>query len=78
MAPLDSGAKSLKDSMVRKRKERIAVGSYLLVTALLTGSELLVDARFDLDYQALHGCSWCGWSPPDCMTCWRPPLSSSR
>ncbi len=52
-APTDLGAEFAKNSTVRKSKERIAVGTYLLITAFFTGAVLLVDMRFDLGNQAL-------------------------
>ncbi len=52
-APTDLGAEFHKNSTVRKRKERMAVGTYLLITAVFTGAVLLVDMRFDLGDQAL-------------------------
>ncbi len=52
-APADLGAEFDKNSTVRKRKERMAVGTYLLITAIFTGAVLLVDRRFDLGGQAL-------------------------
>ncbi len=52
-APADLGAELGKSSTVMKRKERTAVGTYLLLTALFTGAVLLVDRRFDLGDQAL-------------------------
>ena len=35
------------------RRERVALGTYLLITAFLTGAVLLVDWRVDLGDQAL-------------------------
>ena len=52
-APADLGVEFDKNSTVRKRKERLAVASYLLMTAVFTGAVLLVDRRFDLGDQAL-------------------------
>ena len=52
-APADLGVEFDKNSTVRKRKERLAVASYLLITAVFTGAVLLVDRRFDLGDQAL-------------------------
>ena len=52
-APEDLGAEFHKNSTVMKGKERVAVGTYLLITALFTGAVLLVDWRFDLGNQAL-------------------------
>ncbi len=52
-APADLGVEFDKNSTVRKRKERLAVASYLLITAVFTGAVLLVDRRFDLGHQAL-------------------------
>lgn len=52
-APTDLGAEFHKNSTVRKRKERMAVGTYLLITANFTGAVLLVNMRFDLGDQAL-------------------------
>lgn len=52
-APADLGAEFDKNSTVRRGKERMAVGTYLLITAILTGAVLLVDRRFDLGGQAL-------------------------
>ena len=52
-APTDLSAEFDKNSTVRKRKERMAVGTYLLITAIFTGAVLLVDRRFDLGDQAL-------------------------
>ena len=54
-APADLGAEFHKNSAVMKGKERVAVGTYLLITALFTGAVLLVDWRFELGNQAL---SW--------------------
>lgn len=52
-APADLGAEFHKNSTVRRRRERIAVGTYLLITAVFTGAVLLVDMRFDIGEQAL-------------------------
>ncbi len=52
-APTDLGAEFHKNSSVLKRNERVAVGTYLLITAVFTGAVLLVDRRFDLGNQAL-------------------------
>ncbi len=52
-APSDLGAEFHKNSTVMKGKERVAVGTYLLITAVFTGAVLLVDMRFDLGNQAL-------------------------
>ncbi len=52
-APEDLGAEFHKNSTVMKGKERVAVGTYLLITALFTGAVLLVGMRFDLGNQAL-------------------------
>ena len=52
-APTDLNAEFHKNSTVRKHKERMAVGTYLLITAVFTGAVLLVDMRFDLGNQAL-------------------------
>ncbi len=52
-APTDLSAEFYKNSTIRKRKERRAVGSYLLITAVFTGAVLLVDRRYDLGDQAL-------------------------
>lgn len=52
-APTDLGAEFHKNSTVMKRKERMAVGTYLLITAIFTVAVLLVDRRFDLGDQAL-------------------------
>ncbi len=52
-APTDLSAEFDKNSVVRTRKERLAVGTYLLITAIFTGAVLLVDRRFDLGDQAL-------------------------
>ena len=54
-APSDLRAEFHKNSTVRMHKERLAVGTYLLITAVFTGAVLLVDSRFDLGNQAL---SW--------------------
>ncbi len=52
-APTDLSAEFEKNSTVRKRKERMAVGTYLIITAIFTGAVLLVDRSFDLGGQAL-------------------------
>ncbi len=52
-APADLDAEFDKNSTVRKRQERLAVASYLFITAVFTGAVLLVDRRFDLGGQAL-------------------------
>jgi hypothetical protein len=52
-APTDLGAEFQKNSSVLKRNERVAVGTYLLITAVFTGAVLLVNMRFDLGNQAL-------------------------
>jgi len=52
-APSDLGAEFHKNSTVRRSNERMAVGAYLLITAVFTGAVLLMDMRFDLGNQAL-------------------------
>lgn len=52
-APTDLSAEFYKNVTLRERKERMAVGSYLLITATFTGAVLLIDRRFDLGDQAL-------------------------
>ncbi len=52
-APTDLSTEFHKNSTVLKRNERVAVGTYLLITAVFTGAVLLVDRRFDLGNQAL-------------------------
>lgn len=53
-APADLGAEFDRNSTVRKGKERMAVGTYLLIAGIFTGAVLLVDRRFDLGGQALN------------------------
>ena len=52
-APEDLGGEFSKNAVVLRAKERVAVGTYLLITALFTGAVLLVNWRFDLGNQAL-------------------------
>ena len=52
-APTDLSGEFGKNSTLRKSKERRAVGTYLLITAIFTGAVLVVDRRFDLGEQAL-------------------------
>lgn len=54
-APEDLGGEFHKNAVLLKGKERAAVGTYLLMTAIFTGAVVLVDWRFDLGNQAL---SW--------------------
>ena len=52
-APEHLGREFQKNTTVMKGKERVAVGAYLIITALFTGAVLLVDWRLDLGSQAL-------------------------
>ena len=52
-APTDLGAEFRKNTAVMRGRERVAVGIYLLITAMFTVAVLVVDLRFDLGDQAL-------------------------